>query len=272
MVDITDPFASPLYPENNCIDDYERYLMDLMDLMDSYSFFDSLNFSEFEPNNSTRGRSDIQIEQVNEGSRPLLNKKRRKKHDKYAGDNIKTKVQRAYLRFIVFFVNLIIRVIFRKFNGFNGDFENKEIKDKYQFKKLEYDLSRTIKKESFNLLKSKTLKDIFIHNTSRKNTRYNNDDVYKNVIKINNKIDSILNQKYLEFFPIFYQKNNYTNLSKYDLDIDISLENLENFDFFKNKELEKIKEPENQIKYAKRIEESIRDNFMINSHLFIIKK
>lgn len=263
--------------EKNYSDEYESNL-------GSFSDSDSLNFSLFQEssniiaNRSTEGKSDKRIEPIKKVRRKktqnksLLKKKRRKPHDKYAKDNIKRKIQIVYLHFLVNFVNLIIREIFRKFNGFNWDFQNKEIKGRYQFKKLDYDFAKKIDKKSFNLLKSKTLKEIFKDNTSRKFKSYKNDEVYDNVSAINDKIDYILNQKYLEFFRIFYQKNNYTNLSKYDLDIDISLENIKKFEFFKNKELEKIKEPENQSKYVKRIEESIRNNFMINSHLFIVKK
>ena len=263
--------------EKNYSDEYESNL-------GSFSDSDSLNFSLFQEssniiaNRSTEGKSDKQTEVIKKvrgkktQNKSLLKKKRRKPHDKYATDNIKRKIQIVYLHFLVNLVNLIIREIFRKFNGFNWDFQNKKIKDGYQFKKLDYDFAKKIDKKSFNLLKSKTLKEIFKDNTSRKFKSYKNDEVYDNVSAINDKIDYILNQKYLEFFRIFYQKNNYTNLSKYDLDIDISLENIKKFEFFKNKELEKIKEPENQSKYVKRIEESIRNNFMINSHLFIVKK
>ena len=270
-------FLSVSSVEKNYSDEYESN-------MGSYSASDSLNFSLFQEssniisNKSTEGKSDKQIELIKreEGkktqNKSLLKKKRRKPHDKYAKDNIKRKIQIVYLHFLVNFVNLIIREIFRKFNGFNWDFQNKEIKGRYQFKKLDYNFAKKIDKNSFYLLKSKTLKDIFIPNTSSKFTSYKNDEVYDNVIVINDKIDYILNQNYLEFFRIFHQKNNYTNLSKYDLDIDISLENIKKFEFFKNKELEKIKEPENQSKYVERIEESIRNNFMINSHLFIVKK
>jgi hypothetical protein len=259
--------------EKNDSDEYESN-------MGSFSDSDSLfqKSSNIICNKSTEGTSDKQSELIKreEGkkaqNKSLLKKKRRKPHDKYAKDNIKRKIQIVYLHFLVNFVNLIIREIFRKFNGFNWDFQNKKIKDGYQFKKLEYNFAKKIDKKSFNLLKSKTLKEIFKDNTSRKFKSYKNDEVYDNVSAINDKIDYILNQKYLEFFRIFYQKNNYTNLSKYDLDIDISLENIKKFEFFKNKELEKIKEPENQSKYVERIEESIRNNFMINSHLFIVKK
>ena len=213
------------------------------------------------------------VKNANDESKSLLNKKRRKPHTKYYRDNIKRKIQVNYLKFLVNFVNLIIRVLFKKYSGFNDEFKDKKISDKYQFKKLNYGkFSLKIDNDSFNSLKSKKLLEIITLNTNGKNKNNKNDEVYKNLFKIKHKLEKILNQSYLEFFPIYYQKENYTNLKKYGLDIDISLENLKRFDFFIKKEKEKIKELENKEKYEKGIEESIRENFMTNSHLFIVKK
>ena len=213
------------------------------------------------------------VKNANDESKSLLNKKRRKPHTKYSRDNIKRKIQVNYLKFLVNFVNLIIRVLFKKYSGFNDEFENKKISDKYQFKKLNYGkFAMKTDNDSFNSLKSKKLLEIITLNTNGKNKNNKNDEVYKNLFKIKHKLEKILNQSYLEFFPIYYQKENYTNLKKYGLDIDISLENLKRFDFFIKKEKEKIKELENKEKYEKGIEESIRENFMTNSHLFIVKK
>lgn len=213
------------------------------------------------------------VKNANDESKSLLNKKRRKPHTKYYRDNIKRKIQVNYLKFLVNFVNLIIRVLFKKYSGFNDEFENKKISDKYQFKKLNYGkFAMKTDNDSFNSLKSKKLLEIITLNTNGKNKNNKNDEVYKNLFKIKHKLEKILNQSYLEFFPIYYQKENYTNLKKYGLDIDISLENLKRFDFFIKKEKEKIQELENKEKYEKGIEESIRENFMTNSHLFIVKK
>ena len=213
------------------------------------------------------------VKNANDESKSLLNKKRRKPHTKYFRDNIKRKIQVNYLKFLVNFVNLIIRVLFKKYSGFNDEFENKKISDKYQFKKLNYGkFAMKTDNDSFNSLKSKKLLEIITLNTNGKNKNNKNDEVYKNLFKIKHKLEKILNQSYLEFFPIYYQKENYTNLKKYGLDIDISLENLKRFDFFIKKEKQKIKELENKEKYEKGIEESIRENFMTNSHLFIVKK
>ena len=213
------------------------------------------------------------VKNANDESKSLLNKKRRKPHTKYFRDNIKRKIQVNYLNFLVNFINLIIRVLSKKYSGFNDEFENKKIGDKYQFKKLNYGkFAMKTDNDSFNSLKSKKLLEIITLNTNGKNKNNKNDEVYKNLFKIKHKLEKILNQSYLEFFPIYYQKENYTNLKKYGLDIDISLENLKRFDFFIKKEKEKIQELENKEKYEKGIEESIRENFMTKSHLFIVKK
>ena len=213
------------------------------------------------------------VKNANDESKSLLNKKRRKPHTKYSRDNIKRKIQVNYLKFLVNFVNLIIRVLFKKYSGFNDEFKDKKISDKYQFKKLNYGkFAMKTDNDSFNSLKSKKLLEIITLNTNGKNKNNKNDEVYDNLFEIKHKLEKILNQSYLEFFPIYYQKENYTNLKKYGLDIDISLENLKRFDFFIKKEKQKIKELENKEKYEKGIEESIRENFMTNSHLFIVKK
>ena len=213
------------------------------------------------------------VKNANDESKSLLNKKRRKPHTKYSRDNIKRKIQVNYLKFLVNFVNLIIRVLFKKYSGFNDEFKDKKISDKYQFKKLNYGkFSLKIDNDSFNSLKSKKLLEIITLNTNGKNKNNKNGEVYNNLFEIKHKLEKILDQSYLEFFPIYYQKENYTNLKKYGLDIDISLENLKRFDFFIKKEKQKIKELENKEKYEKGIEESIRENFMTNSHLFIVKK
>lgn len=213
------------------------------------------------------------VKNANDESKSLLNKKRRKPHTKYYRDNIKRKIQVNYLKFLVNFVNLIIRVLFKKYSGFNDEFKDKKISDKYQFKKLNYGkFAMKTDNDSFNSLKSKKLLEIITLNTNGKNKNNKNDEVYNNLFEIKHKLEKILDQSYLEFFPIYYQKENYTNLKKYGLDIDISLENLKRFDFFIKKEKQKIKELENKEKYEKGIEESIRENFMTNSHLFIVKK
>ena len=221
-------------------------------------------------NKSSNRKSDEEAKKIEKSDKTLLNKKRKKPHDKFDKDNIKRFTQVSYFTFLVDFINLIIRTLFIKENGFDSDFQNKEINDRYQFKSIKYELKKNITNEAFNILKSKNLKEIFTKNTSKRNKYYKNDAVYDNVLKINNKIEKILEQKYLEFFPIFYRNNNFINLIKYELNIDISLENIKRYEFFKTKALKNITEPEEQVRYIQRLEESIRDNFMKKT--FVVKK
>lgn len=272
MTDDSNSFKSISFEYNN-YDKYQRIFSQPM----SDSFIDeSFEFSISEltlkliSNKSTNRKSDEEAKKIEKSDKTLLNKKRKKPHDKFDKDNIKRFTQVSYFAFLVDFINLIIRTLFIKENGFDSDFQNKEINDKYQFKSIKYELKKDITNEAFNILKSKNLKEIFTKNTSKRNKYYKNDVVYENVLKINNKIEKILEQKYLEFFPIFYRNNNFINLIKYELNIDISLENIKRYEFFKTKALKNISEPEEQDRYIQRLEESIRDNFMKKT--FVVKK
>ena len=70
--------------------------------------------------------------------------------------------------------------------------------EKYQFKSLNYDFSKKIDSFSFNKYKSKKISEIFKENTSPKYKKYNNVDVYDNIIQINKELNNILNKPYLE--------------------------------------------------------------------------
>ena len=272
MSDDSNSFKPISFEYNN----YDKYQRIFSQPMNDFLIDESIESSISEltlkliSNKSTNRKSDEEAKKIEKSDKTLLNKKRKKPHDKFDKDNIKRFTQVSYFTFLVDFINLIIRTLFIKENGFESDFQNKEINDKYQFKSIKYELKKNITNEAFNILKSKNLKEIFNENTSNRNKYYKNDVVYENVLKINNKIEKILEQKYLEFFPIFYRNNNFINLIKYELNIDISLENIKRYEFFKTKALKNISEPEEQDRYIQRLEESIRDNFMKKT--FVVKK
>ena len=272
MSDDSNSFKSISFEYNN-YDKYQRIFSQPMNdsfIDESFEFSISELTLKLISSKSTNRKSDEEAKKIEKSDKTLLNKKRKKPHDKFDKDNIKRFTQVSYFTFLVDFINLIIRTLFIKENGFDSDFQNKEINDKYQFKPIRYELKKVITNEAFNILKSKNLKEIFTKNTSNRNKYYKNDAVYDNVLKINNKIEKILEQKYLEFFPIFYRNNNFINLIKYELNIDISLENIKRYEFFKTKALKNISEPEEQDRYIQRLEESIRDNFMKKT--FVVKK
>ena len=223
-----------------------------------------LSFPENETEKATK--------ETNKENDSLLSKKRKRKiHDKFDKDNIKRKVQVNYLKFLVEFVNKIILKIFDKFNKNNIiEIKSKKQIENYQFKSLNYDFSKKIDSFSFNKYKSKKISEILKENTSPKYKKYNNVDVYDNIIHINKKLNNILNKPYLEFFEAFYQKQNFLNLKKYGFDLDIYLDDIKRFQEFTEEQKEKTNE--NFELYLKRIEECINSDFISNKFFFLIKK
>ena len=223
-----------------------------------------LSFPENETEKATK--------ETNKENDSLLSKKRKRKiHDKFDKDNIKRKVQVNYLKFLVEFVNKIILKIFDKFNKNNIlDIKSKKKIENYQFKSLNYDFSKKIDSFSFNKYKSKKISEILKENTSPKYKKYNNVDVYDNIIQINKELNNILNKPYLEFFEAFYQKQNFLNLKKYGFDLDIYLDDIKRFQEFSEEQKEKTNE--NFELYLKRIEECINSDFISNKFFFLIKK
>ena len=198
----------------------------------------------------------------------FLLKKKRKKHDKLARDNIKRKIQVHYLRFLVKFVNKIISEILEKYN--KDIYKDINIKN-FQFKNICYDFAKKIDSKSFHLLKKKRLKDIFIENSSTKYKNYKNIDIYNNIININNNINNILNKYYLDFFDVFYNKEDSVNLVKYEFDLIISLKGIEKYlDFLEN--LKKSMDESKFIVYKNRIEECVQDEFKNKSQKFLVEK
>ena len=220
------------------------------------------------PENET----EKETKETNKENDSLLSKKRKRKiHDKFDKDNIKRKVQVNYLKFLVEFVNKIILKIFDKFNKNNIlDIKSKKKIENYQFKSLNYDFSKKIDSFSFNKYKSKKISEILKENTSPKYKKYNNVDVYDNIIQINKELNNILNKPYLEFFGAFYQKQNFLNLKKYGFDLDIYLDDIKRFQEFSEEQKEKTNE--NFEIYLKRIEECINSDFISNKFFFLIKK
>ena len=201
----------------------------------------------------------------------FLLKKKRKKHDKLARDNIKRKIQVHYLRFLVKFVNKIISEILKKYNkDIYKDIIIKNFQN-FQFINICYDFSKKIDSKSFHLLKNKRLKDIFIENSSTKYKYDKNIDIYNNIININKNINNILNKYYLDFFDVFYNKEDSVNLVKYGYDLIISLKGIEKYlDFLEN--LKKSMDESKFIVYKNRIEECVQDEFKNKSQKFLVEK
>lgn len=221
------------------------------------------NFSNNnETHKNTNNNNEINELNVNK----TLLKKKRKRHDKYDRDNIKRKIQVFFFKFLVSLINKIILEILIKFNNFKID-NKKNIKN-IQFKRLSYDFAKKIDSASFTSLRKKSIKDIFVNNTSPKLKKYSNINIYNNIIEKNEKIIQILDKPYLEFFNAFYKKVESINLNKYGFNIDISLSDIKGFEYF----LIEQSKSENSDEYLKKIEECIKDEFIPNSQMFNVEK
>lgn len=285
--------------ENNYQDDYEVESFNLFEPNYSFNFnqdicFNHPNFIDIpniynitpnsnEHNNDNNKTENILISNKNEITLKkklktdktrekkekdiFLLKKKRKTHNKYDWDNIKRKIQVHYFKFLVEFVNKAILEILKEYNK---GFDKKISTENIQFKKISYDFAKKIDSESFHLLKTKKLKDILIENTSKKFRNFNNKDIYNNIIKLNKNVNNILNNYYLELFDVFYYQKDNINLSKYGIDLVISLDGIERFqEFLKS---QKENEPNFDL-YKQRIEQSIYKEFLCsNPQKFLVER
>ncbi len=175
-----------------------------------------------------------------------------RKHNKFAKDNIKRKIQVNYLKFLVNFMNQIIKVLLN---------ERDNIEDT-QFYRLDYKFAKDISKKSFNGIKDKTIGEIFKDNASSKykHNKKLNAKVYDKVTKKSEIIKKILDQPYLYFFYIYYSGQKFINLSDYGLDKTINLPS--NIGFCKDIITQNNDTETSKRIYRKKILECIKKHFL----------
>jgi hypothetical protein len=188
----------------------------------------------------------------------MTGKKKPRKHDKTAKDNIKRKIQVNYIKFLKNLLNQISIELL-------CNYENNE---NIQFFPLNYDFIKLISKEYFNSLKKQTLGDIFKNNVSHKFKNYQilNIKVYNEITDKSETIKKILDTTYLEFFDVYYLNKKTLNLSKYGLDKTIILSSDIRFfkDLLKKDNSDSESSSEDDIYYQNRIKECIKKYFMRN--------
>jgi hypothetical protein len=140
---------------------------------------------------------------------------KRKQHNKFAKDNIKRTIQVNYLKFLLNFINQIIKVLLCE--SVNSD--------DIQFYRLDSKFTKDISQKAFNEIKEKTIGEIFKDNLSSKfkKNKELNVQVYNEVTKQSEIIKNILDKPYLYFFGIYYSGKKIINLSDYGLDKTINL-------------------------------------------------
>ena len=186
---------------------------------------------------------------------PENNRIKKKKHDKFAKDNIKRKIQVHYIKFLRDLLNHIIKEV---------------LKENIEFKPLDYQFIMKIDKNSFLSIKSKSLGTIFKENPSPKFKDYEqkNIEIYNEIINKSEILKNILDKLYLEFINIYYKNTRKINLRKYGLDKDIILPN--NIKFYEDliKMNETDSSSDNEF-YINKIEKIIKKEFV--SEIFICK-
>jgi hypothetical protein len=137
---------------------------------------------------------------------------KKRKHNKFEKDNIKRTIQVNYLKFLIVFINQIIKVFVNS--------------DKNQFYWLDSKFTKDISKKAFNEIKKKTIGEIFKDNASSKykNNKKLNVQVYNKVTRKNKIIKEILDKPYLYFFYIYYSGQKTINLSDYGFDLDKTID------------------------------------------------
>ena len=156
-------------------------------------------------------------------------------------DNIKRKIQVHYLTFIVLLINDILESF-----GFTTKFLN-----------LDYEFKKIVNKSHFSLLKNSTIGDIIsnkISNKYKKKEKDYNSNLYE-YIKTFEFLRKIFNMNYLEFFKMFYMKNERTvDLKIFGIEKVISLSE-------KTETYYDLLEKEKDEKYIKHIDECINKNY-----------
>ena len=135
----------------------------------------------------------------------IPNKKNREKHDKYEVGNVLTKIQVHCFKFLINFINDLIKQAFQK--------KNHNIK---KFKQISYAIKKNINCENIKELKATQIKVILQKEISLKgqNDKNYNKNIYDKINKLIendstlNWINDIFEMNYLEFLKKFYIDNN----------------------------------------------------------------
>ena len=111
---------------------------------------------------------------------------------KYKRDNILTKFQAHFISYLIIFLNSVLRAL--------------EIKE--EFKKIDYDLKKSISYDYFTKLQGKTIKDVVSMKISPKYLNFGEKHNQNLCESIDNQVvKNILSKNYLDFFQNYYYKN-----------------------------------------------------------------
>ena len=169
------------------------------------------------------------------------------RHSKLTNDNIAKKIETHYLKFLILFLNVILKKLNckQKFCGFNKQTE----------------LFSNASKANIKTINNQTIKEILfleITKKSKKNyeeDKYKNKSVYEEVLMNFPQMNDLFEKKVIDIFNEIYYDENHRNLKLIDLNkyninliIDLKKEKLENFEDLLNKKKEEFAKKEEVVK------------------------
>ena len=169
------------------------------------------------------------------------------RHSKLTNDNIAKKIETHYLKFLILFLNVILKKLNckQKFCGFNKQTE----------------LFSNASKANIKTINNQTIKEILFLEITKKSKKYYEEDKYKNksvyveVLMNFPQMNDLFEKKVIDIFNEIYYDENHRNLKLIDLNkyninliIDLKKEKLENFEDLLNKKKEEFAKKEEVVK------------------------
>ena len=191
--------------------EYWDYSLQKLPQADAYSalfseIFPQINKNVFEDNITIEINNTTQETKINGKNnttqdleiigkkRKLSSEKNKKTHTKFDKDNLIRTIQVDYSRFIVKFINEILKIF--------------DIEDK--FYKIDYECTKIVKNSYFKNLKEGTIGAFLCQKISpkfRKHDADNNKNLYKEILNKNDIVDKILSENYTKLFTEIYLQN-----------------------------------------------------------------
>lgn len=169
------------------------------------------------------------------------------RHSKLTNDNIAKKIETHYLKFLILFLNVILKKLNckQKFCGFNKQSE----------------IFSNASKANIKTINNQTIKEILFLEITKKSKKYYEEDKYKNksvyeeVLMNFPQMNDLFEKKVIDIFNEIYYDENHRNLKLIDLNkyninliIDLKKEKLENFEDLLNKKKEEFAKKEEVVK------------------------
>ena len=170
----------------------------------------------------------LHSDDIKDSQTTLIETESKKIHDRNDKDNIITKIQIHYRNFLINFINEVIqKVIFEDCYNTKKFDKIMHLKE-YLFNNIDHHFKSNTKREIMKIAESLKIKDL-ISPSSTLCIKYNIENRNKNIMEkiesLNNPIlKKVLNNKYLNFFELYYKSKRNINIEEglYSIDLELS--------------------------------------------------